>query len=105
MAKNNVSISLPILALFNETLKSSIYTLKRINDKIPPSLTPLEMLKDGEWAYTGNFNNLYIESHSHFAPVFSPKTRHEITHYNLTAKFLNAEYRGLGVETDYVHFS
>ena len=38
----------PILELFNRTVKSSIYTLKRIGDKIPPCFTPLETLKDRE---------------------------------------------------------
>ena len=46
-----LSIRPLILELFNETLKSSIYTLKRIGDKIPPYLTPLGTLKHGNKHY------------------------------------------------------
>ena len=33
----------PMLELFNKKLNSSIYTLKRIGDIIPPYFTPLEI--------------------------------------------------------------
>ena len=49
MVKKNVSnSSTNITTIFNETHKSSISTLKRIGDKIPPCLTPLETLKGEE---------------------------------------------------------